>query len=66
VDWGNYVEGLEQAAEKILNYFGPDFIAPEMKQHVLLSMQQAMMSQFAFQMPPQPMFHQPIFPLISA
>lgn len=48
--YGNYVEGLEQDAEQILNYFGRDFILPEMKQHAIITMQQAMMPQLAWQM----------------
>lgn len=48
--YGNYVEGLEQDAPKILEYFGQDFILPEMKQHALISMQQAMMQHYVQQM----------------
>jgi len=48
--YGNYVEGLEQDAEKILNYFGRDFILPEMKQHALITMQQALMPHLSLQM----------------
>jgi hypothetical protein len=40
--YGNYVEGLEQDAEKILNYLGRDFILPEMKQHAIITRQQAL------------------------
>lgn len=64
--YGNYVEGLEQDVEKILNYFGKDFIGPEVKQHAVITMQHAMMSQLAFQMQQVPPFHQPTYPLISA
>lgn len=48
--YGNYVEGLEQDTEKILNYFGRDFILPEMKQHALITMQQALMPHLSLQM----------------
>ena len=48
--YGRYVQGLEQDVEKILNYFGQDFILPEMKQHAILAMQQAMTSQLLVQM----------------
>jgi len=48
--YGNYVEGLEQDAPKILEYFGQDFILPEMKQHALISIQQTMMQQYVQQM----------------
>ena len=29
--YGNYVEGLEEDREKILNYFGEDFVAAELR-----------------------------------
>jgi hypothetical protein len=57
---------LEQDVVKILDYFGKDFIAPEVKQHTVITMQQAMMSQLAFQMQQVPPFQQPTYPLISA
>lgn len=55
--YGNYVEGLEQDAPKILEYFGQDFILPEMKQHAVISMQQAMLQHYLQQM------QQPVFPV---
>ena len=58
--YGNYVEGLEQDAEKILRYFGHDFIAPEMKQHAILSLQQAMIPHLALQMQ---QIRQPVYEL---
>ena len=30
--YGNYVEGLEEDAEKIYHYFGQDFITPRTKE----------------------------------
>jgi integrase len=32
--YGNYVEGLEQDAERILDYFGADFLRPEPSRHL--------------------------------
>lgn len=55
--YGRYVHGLEQDVEKILEYFGKDYILPEMKQHAILAMQQAMTSQLLWQM------QQPAFPV---
>jgi integrase len=49
--YGNYVEGLERDIEKILNYFGSDFIAPEVRQHAIVAMQQNLLTHLAFQMP---------------
>lgn len=63
--YGNYVEGLVQDAEKILNYFGQDFIAPEVKQHAIISMQQALLPHLAWQIQQTPHFQQPAYPLIS-
>jgi hypothetical protein len=57
------VEGLEQDAEKILGYFGRDFIVPEMKQHAIISMQQAMIPSLAWQMQQKPQFQPPAYPL---
>jgi hypothetical protein len=31
--YGNYVEGLEEDAEAIYNYFGQDFITPRKKEN---------------------------------
>jgi hypothetical protein len=31
--YGNYVEGLEEDAEKIYHYFGQDFITPRKKEN---------------------------------
>jgi len=55
--YGNYVEGLEQDALKILEFFGKDFIAPEAKQHAIITMQQSMMPQLLWQM------QQPVNPI---
>jgi len=55
--YGNYVEGLEQDVMKILEYFGQDFIAPEVKQHAMITMQQALMPHLAWQM------QQPVYPI---
>lgn len=55
--YGRYVHGLEQDVEKILNYFGQDFILPEMKQHAILAMQQAMTSQLLYHL------QQPVIPV---
>jgi len=63
--YGNYVEGLEQDVVKILDYFGKDFIAPEVKQHAIISMQQALLPHLAWQMQQTPEFQQPAYPLIS-
>lgn len=48
--YGNYVKGLEQDAAKIIEYFGREFILPEMKQHAVISMQQAMIPHLIWQM----------------
>lgn len=64
--YGNYVEGLEQDVMKILEYFGKDFIAPEVKQHAVITMQQALLPHLAWQMQQAPAFQQPIFPVASA
>jgi len=48
--YGNYTEGLEQDAIKILNYFGHDFITPEINQHSIFAMQQALLPHLAWQM----------------
>ena len=34
--YGNYVEGLEEDAELIFNYYGQDFITPRKKENPLL------------------------------
>jgi integrase len=33
--YGEYIDGLEQDAEKILDYFGPDFLSPKTKNPAL-------------------------------
>lgn len=58
--YGNYVEGLEQDVMKILEYFGKDFIAPEVKQHAVITMQQALMPHLAWQMQ---QMQQPVYPV---
>lgn len=58
--YGNYVEGLEQDVMKILEYFGKDFIAPEVKQHAVITNQQNLMPHLAWQM------QQSTYPLLSA
>jgi len=58
--YGNYVEGLEQDVMKILDYFGKDFIAPEVKQHAVITMQHNLMPHLAWQM------QQPVYPVASA
>lgn len=63
--YGNYVEGLEQDVVKILDYFGKDFIAPEVKQHAVITMQQALLPHLAWQMQQSPQFQQPVYPLVS-
>ena len=60
--YGNYVEGLEQDVEKILNDFGCDFIAPEMKQHSIITMQQAMMPHLVRQMQQMQQFQSTAYP----
>lgn len=55
--YGNYVEGLEQDVVKILEYFGKDFIAPEAKQHAMITMQQALIPHLAWQV------QQPVYPI---
>jgi len=63
--YGNYVEGLEQDVIKILDYFGKDFIAPEVKQHAVFAMQQALLPHLAWQMQQLPSFQQPQYPVIT-
>lgn len=58
--YGNYVEGLEQDVMKILEYFGKDFIAPEVTQHAIITMQQNFMPHLAWQM------QQPVSPVLIA
>ncbi|MDU0460636.1 MAG: hypothetical protein RW306_18050 [Geobacteraceae bacterium] len=53
---GNYVEGLEQDVVEILDYFGKDFIAPEVKQPTIISMQQDLLPHLAWQMQQTPPF----------
>jgi len=53
--YGNYVEGLEQDALKILNYFGQDFIMPEIKQHAIVTMHESLVPQLILQMQQQNM-----------
>lgn len=48
--YGNYVDGLEQDALKILNYFGQDFIMPEIKQHAIVAMHESLAPHLAWQM----------------
>jgi hypothetical protein len=38
--YGNYVEGLEQDAMKILTYFGEDFLFPNGRMPQMIQMQQ--------------------------
>ena len=63
--YGFYVEGLVQDAEKILNYFGRDFIAPEVKQHAIISMQQNLLPHLAWHMQQVQQFQAPVYPLTT-
>jgi integrase len=63
--YGKYVDGLEQDAENILTYFGSDFIAPELKQHTIMSLQQVMMQQTLMQQLAIQM-QQPVYPAVTA
>jgi len=47
--YGNYVEDLEQDAQKILDYVGQDFIKHEMKQHVADAMNHALIPHLLMQ-----------------
>lgn len=63
--YGNYVEGLEQDVVKILGYFGKDFIAPEVKQHAIITMQQNLLPHLAWQMQQTPQFQQSSYPVVT-